>query len=374
MTFTLERLRNLVLGTGALLLVAALLGSRWERFVMDALAPGVPFDARAAPPAPGYSDAEAWTAHPERRDSADVVPAGLRATDQAGAPADVFYVHPTTYLGSAWNGPVNDPELNAQTDELATLIQASAFNGCCAIYGPRYRQANGDAFVRPGPDGAAAIELAYGDVREAFRFFLERYSRGRPFILAGHSQGSVLAARLLQEEIADSGLKERLVAAYLIGGPINAALSPGVPACDAPEETGCLVAWNARGPRFAGSVFDFHLDDERLCVNPLSWRHDEAPAGAELNQGAVFLHAGDGTPLPGFADARCRDGVLIVSKIGKPPRDFMSRVLDFVIGPENYHPIEYQLYYMNLRRNAEERVSAYLRKHAAAASHARRPG
>ena len=31
------------------------------------------------------------------------------------------------------------------------------------------------------------------------------------------------------------------------------------------------------------------------------------------------------------------------------------------MGPENYHPIEYQLFYVNLRRNAEARVAAYLR-------------
>jgi hypothetical protein len=176
----------------------------------------------------------------------------------------------------------------------------------------------------------------------------------------------VLAARLLREEIADSALAERLVAAYLIGGPINAEPSPGLGACVAPDDTGCLVAWNARGLRFAGSVFDFRREGRRLCVNPLTWRNDEMPADAQLNEGAVFLHAGDGAVLPSFADARCRDGILIVSKIGEPPRDFMSQVLDFVIGPENYHPIEYQLFYMNLRRNAQERVGAYLRSHAAA--------
>jgi hypothetical protein len=58
--------------------------------------------------------------------------------------------------------------------------------------------------------------------------------------------------------------------------------------------------------------------------------------------------------------------MLIVSRIGDPPRDLASRLLDFVIGPENHHPIEYQLYYMNLRSNAAERVAAYLRGHAAA--------
>jgi hypothetical protein len=348
-----------------LLLLALLLGARWRPLVMAALDPRAPFDARSLPPAPDYSDPGAWTAHPRKQDAADIAPAGLQAIDQTQAPVDVFYVHPTTYLGATWNGPVDDPALNAQTDELATLIQASAFNGCCAVYGPRYRQAHGHAFMRSGPDEDKAIDLAYDDVRTALRFFLEKHSRGRPFILAGHSQGSALAGRLLQEEIAGSPLEERLVAAYLIGGPINTVPSPAVRPCAGPNETGCLVAWNARGPRFVGYGFDFRFEGERLCVNPLTWHHDEMPADAELNAGAVFQHAGDGTVLPGFADARCRGGVLIVSRIGHAPRDLKSRVLDFVIGPENYHPIEYQLYYMNLRHNAEVRVSAYVRAHGA---------
>jgi len=32
------------------------------------------------------------------------------------------------------------------------------------------------------------------------------------------------------------------------------------------------------------------------------------------------------------------------------------------MAPENYHPIEYQLYYTNLRENAQERVAAFLRR------------
>jgi hypothetical protein len=41
-------------------------------------------------------------------------------------------------------------------------------------------------------------------------------------------------------------------------------------------------------------------------------------------------------------------------------------VLDFAMGPENYHPIEYQLFYMNLRSNAERRIAAFLRARVAA--------
>lgn len=125
------------------------------------------------------------------------------------------------------------------------------------------------------------------------------------------------------------------------------------------------MTWNARGPRFRSSALDFPSGGARVCVNPLTWRHDEEPAAAALNAGAVFLDAADAAPRPGFADARCRDGVLVVSEIGEPPRDFRSRILDFVIGPQNYHPIEYQIFYMNLRRNAEQRTAAWLRANAA---------
>jgi hypothetical protein len=354
--------RRLAIVAMLLLLAAVLVGARWRGWLMAALAPSGRFDAAALPPAPDYADLAAWTAHPAKADASDVAPAGEEPLDPARARVDVFYLHPTSYLGSAWNGPVGNAALDAQTDAGGARIQASAFNGCCAVYGPRYRQAQGHAFIRESADADAAIDVAYADVRTAFRFFLAEHSRGRPFLLAGHSQGAVLAARLLEEEIAGGPLAERLVAAYLIGAPVPAARGDGLPACDAPDATGCVVAWNARGPRFAGSPFDFHVAGERLCVNPLTWRRDDAPAGAERNEGAVFLDAADSAPLPGFASAQCRGGLLIVELHGVPPRNLPSRVLDLAMGPESYHPIEYQLFYLNLRHNAEARVAAYLRR------------
>ena len=246
-------MRKLLLAAGALLLVAGP-----PRLVLGAVGDGRAHAARAASTrAPFLRRPTTPTPRPGRRTRSGATrrtsrPRACDAIDPARAPVDVFYVHPTSYLGSAWNGPVDDPALNAQTDELSTLIQASAFNGCCAVYGPRYRQAQGIAFVRPGPDAAAAIELAYGDVRAAFRFFLERHSRGRPFILAGHSQGSVLAARLLEQEIAGSALAERLVAAYLIGAPIPRRARAGVPACAAPEADRLRRGLERAGPSLRG--------------------------------------------------------------------------------------------------------------------------
>ncbi len=78
------------------------------------------------------------------------------------------------------------------------------------------------------------------------------------------------------------------------------------------------------------------------------------------NEGARFFDAPNPAVLPRFASAQCQGGTLVVSEIGKPPCDFMSKLLDHALGPENYHPMEYQIFYLSLRRNAQTRVAAYL--------------
>jgi hypothetical protein len=84
------------------------------------------------------------------------------------------------------------------------------------VYAPRYRQANGTAFSHPSADGDRALALVYEDVRRAFDAFHARRGPGRPFLLASHSQGSVLAERLLREAISGTPLRDRLVAAAVV--------------------------------------------------------------------------------------------------------------------------------------------------------------
>lgn len=329
-----------------------------------AMAPRVPFDLRAAPPAPDYGDPRNWSALPERDDAGDRAPTGSPATDQRTTAADVFYVHPTTYLGNQWNAPADDPALAAVTDRVATQIQATAFNACCAVYAPRYRQVNGTQFTRPSADGARAIDLAYADVVRAFEAFQARRGADRPFVLAGHSQGSILAERLLQDRISGSPLRDQLVAAYLPGGFLTEdglrEASPDILPCRDVSDVHCAIAWNARGPEYVSNDFALARSDRRtlLCTNPLSWQADGAPALADRNLGAVFLETDDPSPRPAFADAQCVAGTLVVREIGAAPRDLPSRILDHVLGAGNHHPIEYQIYFMNIRENAVQRVRA----------------
>lgn len=343
-----------------LIVIGGMTIDRWFFVLLD---PGV-FDATKTPPAPDYTRQTAWASLPSMKDGADVSLPAYPAHTQKKTFADVFYLHPTTWVGGKWNAPFDAPDVIKATHRGATLIQASVFNACCAIYAPRYRQANGKAFIAPNVHSQKAIDVAYTDVSRAFRYFLKHYNKGRPFLIASHSQGSVLAYRLLLEEIWNKPPAKHWIAGYLIGGPVFADT---IPACKTPTQTGCLIGWNARGPRYTFNHLEFSkargdAKGKLLCVNPLSWQTSEEKVSATRNKGAIFFDAKKPTVKPHFANAQCVGGVLKVTKMGAPERDTMSKILDWIMGPDNYHPIEYQLYYLNLRENAELRVKAFLAK------------
>lgn len=329
-----------------------------DHWLLLALHPGQ-FDPADAPVPPDYAEAAAWAARPGVPSGADAALPQLPRALPDKAPAAAFYLHPTTSVGRTWNAPIDDPAVVQATERGATLIQASVFNGCCAVYAPRYRQANGVAFTHPSPEGERAIEIALDDVTRAFDAFLAEIGE-RPFFVGGHSQGSALGARLLQRRVAGTPLQERLIAAYLPGTDLR----PGdvdLPVCETAIQTGCIAAWNARGPRYRPTRLDYDGGNPdtmagRICVNPITWRADEVPAAAEAQQGAVFFDTAEPALLPAFASAQCRDGTLVVDQIGPMERDLPSRVLLWITGPENYHPVEYQLFYADIRANILRRL------------------
>src|SRR5512141_864925 len=104
--------------------------------LLFAHAPRTPFAQMAPPPAPDYAERAAWGALPDMQDATDVAPPGepIAGSD---APVDVFFVHPTTFFSNTqWNQPLDDADTNKRTDRGPLRAQASAFNGCCAVYAP----------------------------------------------------------------------------------------------------------------------------------------------------------------------------------------------------------------------------------------------
>ncbi len=339
--------------------------------------PAKPFEQTPAPAAPDYAQPQAWMAFPGRNGLERSTPPGYAAVDEAAAPADVFFIHPTSYLkNDVWNaaydvnGPYNKPIL---------LGQLSAFNGCCRLYAPHYRQASLGAQGK----SPAAVQLAYADVARAFRHYVAHENHGRPFIIASHSQGSRLAVELLQAEILGTPLQQKLVAAYVVGAfaPSNFG-ELGLPTCTRPRQTGCIVSWNTSQTGRNGAFMLIHdtrywwRGAERksgqlpaICVNPLTWTEaDAAPAAA--NAGSLPFPTAPfpttATTLsaltPHLTGAVCKDKLLDVDVPKTPPgyRDTLS----FVYG--SFHRSDYGLFYAAVHANAIDRVTAWTAANAAA--------
>ena len=338
-----------------------------DRLLRAAFVPSVEFSAMPDATAPDYRAAGAWLARPGlANDPTRYAPSGFAPTD---APkAAVFYVAPTTYLArDRWNAPIDDPAANYRLG-LFARSQASAFNGIGAIWAPRYRQATFGAFLAAtDPRSAKALDFAYRDVARAFDTFVAANPRG-PLILAGHSQGSLHLLRLLREKVAGTPLAGRIAAVYAIGWPISLTAdlpALGLPACTAPGEPRCIVAWQSFAEPAEPKLIDDYFDattgyagrprkgSAMLCVNPLTGAGGVTPASANL--GTLVPHADLlGVDVKaGLVPARCSpEGLLL---IGAPPPGFGL----YVLPGNNYHVFDYALFWANLRADAAARLANF---------------
>lgn len=319
------------------------------------------FADQPRPPAPDYAQPANWAARPGAEGPAQRVPAG--ASPRAAAPAaDVFYVHPTTFSSAAlWNQRLVDAATNAWTDTSVIARQASVFNACCRIFAPRYRQASSLAFGHMAGDGAHAYALAYEDVLRAFDHYMANDNRGRPFILAGHSQGGLHVASLLRDRIDGTPLARRMVAAYVLGyalstGEFGTSL-PTLRACTLPTDRSCVVGWNsflegsdvsafvARSERRFTAANGDGPGKTLLCTNLLDLGARQAALGTLTGEGDTMRL------VPGAVDAHCSGGVLIVR------RDPALGLDPLPGGNMHYHDVA--LFYGDLRADAIRRTAAY---------------
>ncbi|TNE47447.1 MAG: DUF3089 domain-containing protein [Deltaproteobacteria bacterium] len=340
------------------------------------ITPSKAFDTYKPPAKPDYSKSESWSALPNRKDFSDFVPTGV-VSSKKPRPADVFFIHPTTYFGSKhWNAPLDAPKAMRRVNVAVTKHQASSFNECCRVFAPRYRQATLAFAFKFKPNGKKALELAYSDVVRAFQHYMKHWNKGRPFLIAGHSQGSIHGIRLLEEHIASKPIRKQLVAAYLAGNPVHSdkfkrTLKPLVP-CETPTSTGCVASWLTLG-KGAGSVrrysrlpkfyppkgYEDVSKRPHICTNPISWKGEGGMTQAAEHLGAIpYTKKKNPIPKPfvGAVQGACKDGAFVITK---PKAKGFNR---FLFGPGDYHIYDYHLFYMNIRKNAVDRVQAFLKK------------
>jgi hypothetical protein len=238
-----------------------------------------------------YSDPKTWLCRPgvdgpcNADMTATVISADGKLTRETwrhnpDAPIDCFYVYPTVSTDPTANSDMTPDEAEFR----AVRIQFARFGSVCRRFAPLYRQSTLPALRQRltgvGSLAPANTGLAYGDVRDAWNYYLEHDNHGRGFVLIGHSQGSDMLRQLIRQEIDGRPIQSQLVSAILAG--INIAVPKGkdvgglfqsVPLCRAPDQTGCVVAYasfRATSPPPPNSLFGRVVQPgmEAACVAP----------------------------------------------------------------------------------------------------------
>lgn len=256
-----------------------------------------------------------------------------------GADVDLFYIVSTEcddYGNCHYADTRNDSIRALLYGEMVGVDKLLA--GELNYYSPYYRQVTMETFASDSLVDAR-MPLAYGDVRKAFAHYLEHYNQGRPFILAGFSQGAMAVVDLLNE-MADSTYS-RLVAAYVIGYKVtdtNAHIRPAQDSAD----LGVTICYNS--VRDNSCAVPILSDGNLMAINPVNWRTDATPA--------LLIDPRYGDTLTVTLDTAS----LLLHIGGYTRNDYMLPL----IGCEgNYHCLEISLYRDHLRRNIALRAAAY---------------
>lgn len=241
------------------------------------------FEAEAG--APDYSKEECWFQIPE-------------ITKEV----DTFYICATEYTQSSQEkgapdyAPLDNEEmLSAAPIEYAT--QASAFEDSTNVFVPYSRQAGlkleAEVAKRDGNIDAAISGIPYEDITAALDYYFENYNEGRPFIIAGHSQGSAMAKYVLKNYFKEhSDYYERMVAGYLIGYSVtkeDLEEYPYLKFAEGETDTGVLISWNTEGKKnVEQKAFNVPVLPNAISINPINWKRDETYAPASENLGSYL--------------------------------------------------------------------------------------
>ena len=291
-----------------------------------------------APAAPDYGQGSAWLCLPGRADAcsrplptADLDPAGYGPVSESRPAADpgidCFYVYPTVS---------RDPGLNSDLDpgieeHAAAAVQFARFGGVCRTFAPVYRQATLASIpaVVAGQNVLPIFGMAYADVSAAWRHYLQHHNNGRPFVLIGHSQGTIHLTQLLAREIEGRPEADRLVSAILLGFNVEVPQGRDVggtfqrtPLCTRAGQTGCVVTYVSfrdGSPPPEGALFGRAAPGRTVaCTNPAALAGGSAPlesywfAGPSVTAtpSSIAWSSAGAPPVPflrtsGLVSARC---------------------------------------------------------------------
>ena len=96
-------------------------------------------------------------------------------------------------------------------------------------------------------NGIKAFNLAYKDIENAFKYYLENFNKGNRIVLAGHSQGTHHLQKLFNDYISiNDSILEKIELCYFVGDLYVCSFSiKNYPICTNPTDLNCYLNWNS---------------------------------------------------------------------------------------------------------------------------------
>ena len=295
--------------------------------------------------APDYSDASSWAYYAEGE----------------GKDVDLFLICPTVDMGEEGNLSMSLDDEETKAAFIGALnMERGIYEDTAAMYAPFYRQMTFPVYEARIAEEGKHLQIAYSDVEDAFLYYIENINSGRPFILAGFSQGAQLVLMLLEEHFSDPYLQERLIAAYCIGWKVTEEDLEGYPHLrmgERDDDTGVIVSFNTEAEGICDSII-VPAGVRTLSINPLSWRTDSSPADRSLNKGGCLTdYSGDVVEEIPFMTGAYIDPVRgTLRAVDIDPASYENGLFPSGV----YHLYDYQFFFRNLEENVAVRTDAWL--------------
>ena len=280
-----------------------------------------------------------------------------------GKDADLFLICPTVDMGKDGEYNMSMDDEDTKSSFVGALnMERGIYEDCTVMYAPYYRQMTFPVYSLSDEEMKPYLDIAYRDVAAAFEYYFEKCNNGRPFVLAGFSQGSQLLLMLMEEYFDDPKYSENLIAAYCIGWRItedDLARYPHLNMAQGEDDTGVIVSFNCEAEGVEESLI-LPKSMKTLAINPLNWKTDSTPADKSLNDGACFTSYSGAVKneIPQLTGAYIDQnrGTLRVTDI--VPADYSNSLFPDGV----YHLYDYQFFYRNLQNNVAVRVESFMQK------------
>ena len=294
-------------------------------------------------------------------------------------PYDTFYILATEYVvtsmeeGAPDYAPIGCPEMMEKAPG-EYEAHASVYQDATNVFVPYYRQAGlkleVDAWKKTGDMRTALTGTPYTDVAAALDYYFQNYNNGRPFIIAGHSQGSAMTSLVLQKYFKEHpDYYQRMVAAYAIGYAItkdDLKANPHLKFASGESDTGVIISWNTEGQKSVDeNAPNLVLLPNAISINPLNWKLDDTYAPATENLGSLVVDATNQTlKIDNVgADAQVVPSRGVIVTNGEADHSQMPPLFTEIFGPASFHNEDYTFYYNNIKDNVAKRITTYKANH-----------